>query len=663
MKGNTIARRSIGILLALVIFASVFGAGAFALSGSDPFLYADLSRAQFEFRYTPRANGEYALFLFSRDGRPVSAAAELIRDGETVMTGEGSGKLFAAWLAEGEEYTVRVRGTGSAVIEMARNTFSRSYENPMDADEDSVAEKMIARAFDAHWYRFVAKANGRMLLSCVPGEGEADLTAHLFDDTGALIAEFESLAGGACMLIANTDIGRDYYLRISSPDGGTGMYELHLDRSDSNAISSALRFDGEEYPLSAGGSISLSDRVSGEAMLWASDDPSVAYVDRDGVVHGRTPGSANITVYGVNSRASCRVNVEYVEMEGMDIIARSITVAEGDDTSVEIEFYPENTSDRNVRFVPEDASVAQVSRDGVLRGKKAGETVLHVFNSDGSITDSVHITVTPAVRKYRALLVSEEEYLYKGRRTGSGTSAKAIESLLTSFEFENAAFIAETKSDLSRGELVAAIRESFSGAAQGDVSLFYITCHGHYIGGMSFLELVDGSYISLRDIERELRRIPGTVVVIVDCCASGGAIGAASDHADFARGVTAAFATAPVNGSKYKVICSAGLDQDSFRLAINEEGGEGVMATLFTRALCAGAGWSIDRNRVSAMGADADYNGKISIGELGAYMQGRVDWYLDIVEEKTGVRYRQNIQVYPEGDPLVLVDRSKDRRK
>ena len=103
MKAIKKARRRISVLLALVIFASVFSAGAFALSGSDPFLYADLSRAQFEFRYTPQANGEYALFLFSRDGKPVSAHAELMQNGETVVSGEGSGKLFAAWLAAGEQ--------------------------------------------------------------------------------------------------------------------------------------------------------------------------------------------------------------------------------------------------------------------------------------------------------------------------------------------------------------------------------------------------------------------------------------------------------------------------------------------------------------------------------------------------------------------------------
>ena len=657
MKDKKTAR-SIIVLLALAMIAPAFWAGAFALSGSDPFLYADLSRAMFEFNYVPQANGEYALFLFSQDGEPVTGQAVLLQNGEELASGEGSGRLFSAWLAENVQYTVRVKGTGSAVIEMARNTFSRSYENPMDALENRLSEKMIARAFDAHWYRFRAESGGRMLLSCLPKDSELDLAASLFDDQGALIAKFDALAGGGCMLIANTQAGRDYFLRVSSPGGETGMYELRLDRSDSSAIASALRFDEEEYTLAARGSLDISPHMRGEAMLWASDHPEIASVDQHGVVRGLAQGSAVITAYGVNSRASCLVNVEYIQLRDMDIIAREITVAEGDDTSVEIDFYPENTSERDICYVLDDPSIAEISPEGVLRARKTGETVLRASNAAGTISDSVRIVVTPAVRKYRALLVSEEQYIYKDRRIGSDASAKGIEALLNSFEFENAAFITDMRSDLSRGELISAIREAFKGAAADDISLFYITCHGHYIGGMSFLELSDGSYISMRDIERELRKIPGTIVVIVDCCASGGAIGLSSDYTAFAKGVTGEFASSQIGGSKYKVICSAGLDQDSFRLAINEDGGNGVMTTIFARAFCTGAGWNIDRDRVGSMDADVNYDGKISIGELADYMQGRIDWYLDIVEDKTGTRYRQNIQVYPEGDPLVLVDRS-----
>jgi hypothetical protein len=174
---------------------------------------------------------------------------------------------------------------------------------------------------------------------------------------------------------------------------------------------------------------------------------------------------------------------------------------------------------------------------------------------------------------------------------------------------------------------------------------------------MSFLELSDGSTLSVRDLERELRRIPGTVVVLIDCCGSGGAIGASSDRIAFAQGVTEAFASSSIRGSKYKVIASAGLDEDSFRIAFNEHAGSGVMATVFARSLCDGAGWDIDRSVRGTMSADTNYDGRITLNELQDYLTGRVSWYLKIASDLTGRDYHQSIQVYPQGDPLVLFER------
>ena len=121
--------------------------------------------------------------------------------------------------------------------------------------------------------------------------------------------------------------------------------------------------------------------------------------------------------------------------------------------------------------------------------------------------------------------------------------------------------------------------------------------------------------------------------------------------------MTDAFAAPAIALSKYKVICSAGLDQDSFRIAFNEHADSGVMATVFARALCDGAGWNIDRNVRASMGADRDYDRSVSLAELAEYMQQRVKWYLEIASELTGGKYRQSVQVYPENDPFVLFER------
>ena len=647
--------RSAFVLLVMLL-ASAFGAGALALSGTDPLLFADLNRADFEFRYVPQANSDYAIYLFSADGNPVQGRVEIFQDGETIVSGEGTGEICSAWLMEGASYTIRVHGSGNAVIEVARQALSRSFAEPLQARENTPSGKMVAHDYDAHWYAFEASESGTALLTCVPENSDMALKAMLFDDAGRLLSEFEELPGGACMLPYETEAGKQYYIRICAPGGGTGYYTLQIHRPEGEGP--VPTFDAAEITLAAGDEIELS-RYAGEALLWVSDAPDVAAVLQDGTVLGLQSGEATITAYGMNSRTSCKILVEYVPLEGLAISGEEIVLSAGDDTDVHVQIYPANASEKRLRFRVENREIASISREGILKALQSGETVLHVSSPDGKFTDSIPVIVNPAVRKYRALLVGEENYPFAedSQRGGSETSVQALASLLGTVNFEDAAYSVRTRRDLSRSELIAEIRDTFQGAAAQDISLLYITCHGSFSGGMSFLELSDGSTLSARDLERELRRISGTVIVFIDCCGSGGAIGAASERIAFAKGVTGAFSAGSIRGSKYKVIASAGLDEDSFRIAFNEHADSGVMATVFARALCDGAGWDIDRGVPGTMGADANYDGSITLGELQDFMIGRVNWYLELASGLTGQDYRQSIQVYPQGDPLVLFER------
>lgn len=647
------------MLLILVLIAPAVPAGALALSNADPLFYANLDDAGFEFEYIPPANSEYSLYLFSSDGGDVHALAEIWENGEIIASGEGHGALCSAWLVAGTTYTMRVRGNGSAVVEVARSALSRCYDTPLPAEENVRSEKMIAHAFDAHWYRFEAVESGRMMLSCVPQDAGLYLSAMLFDDAGALISRFNSLAGGACMLLMNTKAGQNYYVRAYSPMGQEGYYAFNLHRSGESSINSAVRFARETYALTAGSGLKLAAEVEGEALLWDSDAPDVAAVGQDGTVRGLRAGEANITAYGISSQATCRVTVDVVPLESANIASERLELAVGDEVDVQIEFTPENASNRRLRYQIDDPEIASASKRGVLKGLSAGETTLRVLNANGEEMDSAQVVVVPAPRRYRALLVSEQSYPFSENpeRKGSENSVRALESLLESGRFESAAYVADVQTDLSRAELIAAIRNAFRDATEQDVSLFYITCHGSYTGGMSFLELSDGSSLAVRDLERELRAVAGTVVVLIDCCGSGGSIGAASDQVAFAKGVTGAFSGAAIRGSKYKVLASAALDEDSFRIAFNEDADSGVMATVFARALCDGAGWNIDLDARSTMGADRNYDDSITLNELYLYMRDRVNWYLDIASGLTGERYSQSVQLYPEGDPFTIFER------
>lgn len=644
-------------MLLILMAAPVFPTGALALSGMDPLLYADLDRADFAFEYVPQANSDYSVYLLSADGGDVQGSVVILENGEVIAEGEGTGNVCTVWLARGVKYTVRVHGSGNAVIEVARSALSRCFALPLAARENVLSEKMIAHEYDAHWYAFEAEADGEMMLSCMPEDAKLRMEALLFDDTGALLGAFEALPGGACRLKYATRAGETYYVRVCAPDGGEGYYALGFHRPDGKAP--VPGFDAAEHVIAAGSQIDLAAEAGEGALLWISGAPDVAAVTRDGVVHGLRTGEALVTVYGMNGDASCRIRVEHVPLEGLDVLGEELRLNAGDDAEIHVELIPEDASDRQLYYRVEDPAIAVVSRSGVLRALQPGETNVIVASADGAISDRIRLSVAPAVRKYRALLVGEESYPFaeNQKRSGSENSVMAIESLLGTVRFENAAYSVRARKDLSKSELIAQIRTAFRDASEQDVSLLYITCHGSFTGGMSFLELSDGSSLAVRDLERELRRIPGTVVVLIDCCGSGGAIGSASDRVAFARGVTGAFSGPSIRGSKYKVIASAGLDQDSFRIAFNENADTGVMATVFARVLCDGAGWNIDNNARGTMGADRNYDGSITLGELQEYMAARVNWYLDIASDLTGEDYRQSVQVYPEGDPLILFER------
>lgn len=647
-------RLAAALLLVLALVAPTVSVGESALAEGDPLVYLAAGESR-TLSFVPPANSEYAVCLFPTDEGESRGAAEILLNGKLIASGAGQGELCSAWLVAGQRYELRMRASVSSVAEIARIALSRCFARPLELTENEPSGKMIARAYDAHWYEFTAEAAGGLMLTCVPEEPGLALRAMLFDSEGTLISEFEELPGGACMLLMGTRPGTRYVLRVSAPGGETGYYFLSLHRRTGSAITAALRFSGEqERTLAAGSAMDLSGQLRGEALLWASDAPEVAAVTQEGAVIGISTGSANITAYGISSQASIRVNVVDVPLTGLRILKEEIALEVGETERVEVEVIPRNASERRLIFEIENEELASVTDSGQVVALAPGETLLRVTDLSGAHMATARLRVEPAGRRYRALLVGEQRYPFGdyAERNGSENSVNALAGLLNSGRFEQTPYSVRVGSDLSRAELIAAIRETFGEAVEGDVALIYITCHGHYTGGMSFLELSDGSALSVRDLERELRRIAGDVVLLLDCCGSGGAIGALSQRSDFAGGI----AGASIRGSKYRVLCSAGLDEDSYRLAFNEDSGAGVMATVFVRAICDGAGWDLDRGTRGTMGADADYDGAITMDELALYARERVNWYLDQASELTGENLHQSVFAEPAGDPFVLFE-------
>lgn len=658
-------RRLLLLVLVLLIAPGVLfgalGAPAEPVSLNGAMVRVELDREAQEFSYTPPVNSLYGVYLLPEtDG--ASGRVEIWLDGDRVEEGEGALGVASLRMTAGAEYRLKLTGEGTVWLEVTREALSRSFSMPLELNDGDGYSKLIAREGDDHWYAITAEADGAAMLICAPETAGLRMQGMLFSSEGRLLAEAETLPSGTAVFSTLFESGQTCYLRLSGYDGGMGKYTLSCMRSANTATPESVRLSENALEVDGFAQASLSAEVypsdACPLLYLDSSNPRVAQGWDTGFVEGRGEGLALITAYAFGgARSTCRVSVSAVPLEDVQLPKTSMSLVEGESCALAVTLLPANATQRRLSYASSDEDILTVDKSGVLTAVREGEASVTVSAADGAIRATVSVQVKPAEPKYRALLVGEQEYAstVETVRTGSVRSVESVRSLLNSASFDGGGYSVSTLMDAPRDDVLAAIRQTFSTAREGDTSLLYITCHGFYRAGMTFFLMADGSVLSASDLERELRAIPGQIILLVDCCGSGGMLGEFSASDDILRGVTSVFSgavgPATVRGSKYCVVVSAYLDQDSYRIAFDEDG----MSTVFARALCDAAGWSMDHNAPSAMKADVNYDAHITLDELGVYLTRRVAWYLNLVGD-----YAQTVAVYPTDAPNIIFARTSE---
>ena len=662
----------LAVLAAALWPALCLGAGAEEAAETTEAIYlqagelaeADLGQSP-AFEFTAPSGGVYDVWLFPAGDAPIEARAELWQGEALAEAGEGTMPAISLRLTAGARYTLRLSGVGAARVEVARHALSRCFAMPLplEAGGDSYA-KAFARPGDAHWFAVDADSGQALALTGVPSEPGLRLRGLLFDDAGRLLAEAAQTPGGACLMDFAPEPGRRYLFRLTALDGATGLYALGLKAVGGAAETLALQPQALALSGRSFGKLAARRTPKGAdaPVYWESSDPSVARVDANGLVAGVGGGEATVTAYAAGgASASCRVTVRYVPVSSVSLLSRRMALCVGDDAAIECDVQPANASDPRLIYEVSPEDVVEVDSRGVLRALKEGEATVTVRALDGGLADALTVSVNPAPRRWRALLVGEQNYAstVASVRTGSVNSVAGLRSMLEGLTLGGAKPRVDTLLDASRDGVLAAIAEAFSGTGERDVSLFYITCHGGYSGGMTYLKMYDGSMLSAAELALALRALKGEVFVVIDCCGSGGVLARASDTQDILKGIDAVFGGMvgpPVlGGSRFRVLASAALEQDSYRISFSGGAAESDMATVFARALCEAGGWSLDRAARSALRADADYDGAVTLNELYAYTARRVLWYLRLAGGDDA--RAQSVQVWPEADGTVVFER------
>jgi len=217
----------------------------------------------------------------------------------------------------------------------------------------------------------------------------------------------------------------------------------------------------------------------------------------------------------------------------------------------------------------------------------------------------------------------------------------------------------------TKSAILNGIANTFLGADSDDVSYFYFAGHGINDSGVSYLCPTNvsyysplSSYISTNELESALSAVPGTKVVIIDSCHSGGFIGkqigeeeiSATAHAqEFNDNVINVFILRDLTSSEYKVLTSC----HSYQVCVELVPSEGDPFGLFSGVLCEGCGYDYYTHPYSA---DGNGNSEITLHEAYTYTYEMVNAMTVDLNDLYGWDIDQDTQVYPLNSDFIIIE-------
>lgn len=143
---------------------------------------------------------------------------------------------------------------------------------------------------------------------------------------------------------------------------------------------------------------------------WVSSNAAVASVE-GGKVTALKVGSATITVTTEDGgkTANCQVSVKpkIVNVQSVSLNKSSITLTEGESTTLTAVVSPSNATNKNVRWSSSDASVASVV-NGKVTALKAGSSTIKVTTEDGGLTASCQVVVKSKEIRVKSVSLNRE---------------------------------------------------------------------------------------------------------------------------------------------------------------------------------------------------------------------------------------------------------------
>jgi len=336
----------------------------------------------------------------------------------------------------------------------------------------------------------------------------------------------------------------------------------------------------------------------------------------------------------------------------------SITAYYSDLSSADIELSDCDYSSSNT-------SCAIVDNNGTVSAISDGTATITISYSEGSINKSTiaEITVGTFTQNevvYRALCIGVGDYI-QGSQNDLFAPPYDVEKMIQVFNnckfgisnttFSTITYLKDWQA--TKSNILQNISLAFMGADSNDISYFYFSGHGSLVGNESYICPADitsyvNSAISVDELENALSSIPGTKVVLLDSCHSGGFIGKGEEELPTSQEEATSFNENIINifsqqsskdlltTNQYKVLTSCHYYQYCYELIPEEGDPFGV----FTMALISGCGY------YGNYPADTNLDTRVSLQEA----------YLFVKDWVSNYSTYQDVQVFPDYSSFTIVE-------
>lgn len=413
---------------------------------------------------------------------------------------------------------------------------------------------------------------------------------------------------------------------------------------------------------------------------YYSYNSSCATVNSNGLITGLSAGSTTIMVTytkGTLSKTDTIIItvttvITPITLISIEVLPSSMNLNVGESQTISsVTAYYDNSSSANIvltncSYTSSNPTCSTVNNSGTISGISEGAATITVSYTENEIikTDTVEITVDTPIQNeavYRALCVGVGDYINYGSDDDLLAPPYDVDRIRQILQqcrfgtsntiFSNIGYLKDWQA--TKSNILQSIFSTFSGADSNDISYFYFSGHGALVGNTSYICPADitsfvNSAISVDELESALSSIPGTKVIFLDSCYSGGFIGKSMDETITSKEKLESFNDEVINvfsrveskglltTNQYKVLTSCHYYQLSWEI----QPAEGNPFGLFTMALCEGCGYS------GNYPADTNMDTMVSLQEAYLYVR---DWVFSY-------RIYQDVQIYPANSTFTIVE-------